>query len=83
MRAIVAELRGAGLTALEVYHSDHRPADVTQYLGLAREFELGVTGGSDFHGDVKPGIRLGTGAGNLNIPLSVLSQLRESRPLVS
>ena len=83
MRAVVAELRDAGLTALEVYHSDHRPADVKQYLGLAREFDLGVTGGSDFHGDVKPGIRLGTGAGNLNIPLSVLAQLREIRPLVS
>jgi predicted metal-dependent phosphoesterase TrpH len=83
MRALVAELRDAGLTALEVYHSDHRPADVAQYLGLAREFDLGVTGGSDFHGDVKPGIRLGTGAGSLNIPLSVLEQLREIRPLVS
>jgi len=83
MRALVAELRDAGLTALEVYHSDHRPADVAQYLELAREFDLGVTGGSDFHGDVKPGIRLGTGAGNLNIPLSVLEQLRETRPLVS
>jgi hypothetical protein len=76
-------MRDAGLTALEVYHSDHRPADVAQYLGLAREFELGVTGGSDFHGDVKPGIRLGSGAGNLNIPQSVLAQLREIRPLVS
>ena len=50
---------------------------------LSREFDLGVTGGSDFHGDVKPGIRLGSGAGNLNIPLSVLEQLREIRPLVS
>ena len=46
-----------------MYHSDHKPADVEQYLGLAREFELGITGGSDFHGDVKPGVRLGSGAG--------------------
>jgi predicted metal-dependent phosphoesterase TrpH len=76
MRTVVAELRDAGLTALEVYHSDHRPADVEQYLGLSRDFGLGVTGGSDFHGDVKPGIRLGSGAGNLNIPLSVLALLR-------
>jgi predicted metal-dependent phosphoesterase TrpH len=76
MRALVAELRDEGLTALEVFHSDHRPADVEQYLGLAREFSLSVTGGSDFHGDVKPGIRLGSGAGNLNIPMSVLALLR-------
>jgi 3',5'-nucleoside bisphosphate phosphatase len=83
MRALVAEMRDAGLSALEVYHSDHGPAQVQQYLELTREFDLGVTGGSDFHGDVKPGIRLGVGAGNLNIPLSVLQQLREIRPLVS
>ena len=45
-------------------------------VALAREFKLGVTGGSDFHGDVKPNVRLGTGAGNLNIPRSVLDKLR-------
>jgi 3',5'-nucleoside bisphosphate phosphatase len=83
MRGVVAEMRDAGLSALEVYHSDHGPKEVEQYLGLAREFDLGVSGGSDFHGDVKPGIRLGSGAGNLNIPLSVLEQLREIRPVVS
>jgi hypothetical protein len=38
-----------------------------------------VTGGSDFHGDVKPQISLGTGYhGNLNIPISVLNDLRAS-----
>jgi 3',5'-nucleoside bisphosphate phosphatase len=83
LRALVAEMSDAGLTALEVYHSDHRPGDVEQYLELTREFDLGVTGGSDFHGDAKPGIRLGAGAGNLNIPLSVLERLREIRPRVS
>jgi len=83
MRTLVAEMRDAGLNAIEVYHSDHRPADVEQYLGLTREFDLGVTGGSDFHGDVKPGVRLGSGAGNLNIPRQVLDRLRESQPRAS
>jgi predicted metal-dependent phosphoesterase TrpH len=79
----VAEMRDAGLSAIEVYHSDHSPADSAQYLGLAREFDLGISGGSDFHGDVKPGIQLGRGPGNLNIPLTVLERLREIRPRVS
>ena len=79
LRTVVGEMRDAGLIALEVYHSDHKPADVEQFLGLTREFKLGVTGGSDFHGDVKPNVRLGTGAGNLNIPRSVLDQLRAKR----
>lgn len=80
LKALVRELSDAGLDALEVYHSDHKPAEVEQYLGLAREFGLGVTGGSDFHGDVKPGIQLGRGAGNLNIPLEVLERLRALAP---
>jgi predicted metal-dependent phosphoesterase TrpH len=81
LRLMVAEMADAGLSALEVYHSDHKPADVEQYLQLAREFDLGVTGGSDFHGDVKPNVKLGTGAsGNLNIPRSVLEKLRDRRP---
>ena len=83
LRQLVAEMRDAGLTALEVYHSDHRPSDVQQYLELAREFDLGVTGGSDFHGEAKPNVRLGRGVGgNLNIPRSVLDQMREIRPRV-
>jgi len=44
---LMAAMAGDGLGAIEVYHTDHRPADVAQYLGLAREFNLGVTGGSN------------------------------------
>lgn len=80
LRDSVGEMSRAGLNAIEVYHSDHGPAEVAQYLELAREFCLGVTGGSDFHGDVKPGVELGRGPGTLNIPLSVLERLRENRP---
>jgi predicted metal-dependent phosphoesterase TrpH len=77
LRALVSDMRDAGLDALECYHSDHKAAHVEQYLGLTREFGLGVTGGSDFHGEAKPNVRLGVGAGNLNIPKSVLDRLRE------
>ena len=77
---MVTEMSAAGLSALEVYHTDHRPADTEHYIGLAREFHLGVSGGSDFHGDVKPNVRLGVGGGNLNIPKQVLDRLRELRP---
>lgn len=80
LHSLVAEMRDAGLSAIEVYHSDHRPADVERYLEWSRELGLGVTGGSDFHGDVKPGVQLGRGPGNLNIPMSVLERLREIRP---
>jgi hypothetical protein len=47
-------------------------------LGIAKKYDLAVTGGSDFHGDAKPQVALGTGRnGNLDIPKSVLDTLRE------
>jgi hypothetical protein len=73
----IGELRDAGLRGIEVFHSDHRPADMERYGAIARKYNLLVTGGSDFHGDVKPQISLGTGyRGNLNIPIAVLNDLR-------
>ena len=41
----------------------------------AEKYGLIVTGGSDFHGSVKPQIELGVGKGNLKIPYSVLQNL--------
>jgi predicted metal-dependent phosphoesterase TrpH len=73
---LIAGMCDAGLQAIEVYHSDHSEADRTRYLGISRKYGLKVTGGSDFHGDNKPNIRLGTGNGNnLNISKSVLEPL--------
>jgi 3',5'-nucleoside bisphosphate phosphatase len=73
----IRELADAGLRGIEVFHSDHRPPDMQRYAGIARKYKLLVTGGSDFHGDIKPQISLGTGYhGNLNIPMTVLKDLR-------
>ena len=74
--AIMPELCGAGMDAIEAYHSDHSEADTKLYLGLARHYGLLVTGGSDFHGAVKPGVTLGRGAGNLEIPGNLVDRLR-------
>ena len=38
---------------------------------------LPESGGSDFHGNVKPGVELGVGKGNLDIPLTVYEKLLE------
>jgi 3',5'-nucleoside bisphosphate phosphatase len=71
-----------GLNAIEAYHSDHGPRETELYLSLARHYGLLVTGGSDFHGAVKPGVRLGTGAnGNLHIPEDLVDRLRQALPL--
>jgi 3',5'-nucleoside bisphosphate phosphatase len=75
--ALMPELCDAGLGAIEAYHSDHGSSDTQRYLELARKYKLHVTGGSDFHGEVKPEVRLGTGCeGNLRIPADLVQRLR-------
>ena len=79
--ALLPELIAAGLNALEVYYSDHSPAQTALYLSVAQEHRLLITGGSDFHGTIKPTFRLGTGCNaNLNIPRSILDDLKTASP---
>jgi predicted metal-dependent phosphoesterase TrpH len=76
--AMMPELCDAGLNAIEAYHSDHGPEETEMYLELARKYGLLVTGGSDFHGEVKPGVELGTGCeGNLKIPEDLVEKLQQ------
>jgi hypothetical protein len=75
--ALMPELRDAGLNAIEAYHSDHDEKATALYLALAKEYGMLVTGGSDYHGVVKPGVLPGTGyGGNLHIPDDLMDTLR-------
>jgi hypothetical protein len=76
----LAEMCEMGLAAIEVYHSDHQRADAEFFRALARRYGLKVTGGTDFHGDNKPGVALGTGYGNVAVPRAVLDTLRGTEP---
>jgi 3',5'-nucleoside bisphosphate phosphatase len=77
LSSIAPELYDAGLNAIEVYHSDHSPEQTASYLEIAARHSLLVTGGSDFHGAVKPDVELGTGrGGNLRIPEDLVERLR-------
>ncbi|HUI53999.1 MAG TPA: PHP domain-containing protein [Bryobacteraceae bacterium] len=74
---LMPELCAAGMNAIEAYHSDHGRAETELYLGLAKHYGLLVTGGSDFHGAIKPEVKLGTGyEGNLEIPADLVEKLR-------
>ena len=77
LTAAIVRMKEMGLQGIEVYHSDHSPSDVVLFQRLAARLALHVTGGSDYHGTVKARVKLGTGYdGNLNIPRSVLDELR-------
>lgn len=72
----LAGLRETGLPSIEVFHSDHGHADIARYQGIAKRYDYGFTGGSDFHGVHKPGVKLGHAAmGTIPIPDSALEAL--------
>jgi len=64
LEKLLATLIDNGLQGIEVYHSEHSPEDTALYKDLAAQFHLIETGGTDYHGDNKPAIHLGTGKNN-------------------
>ncbi len=51
----IHDMRDQGLQGIEVWHPEHKPAQVAHYEDLAASLHLHLTGGSDAHDD-KPGV---------------------------
>ncbi|MFQ5484935.1 MAG: PHP domain-containing protein [Desulfobacterales bacterium] len=77
MEDLIVTLKTMGLKGLEVYYPAHTPEYIDHYAALARRHDLLMTGGSDFHGLLKPGIQMGSGTGNLNIPFELYERIAE------
>lgn len=75
---LVRQLNADGLDGVEVHYSTHTPRQTREYLDLAKQLNLLVTGGSDFHGVTKPDIEVGFGRGTLSVPDSLLPKLKKA-----
>ena len=64
-----------GLVAIEAYYSGYDGATTERALATVRKFNILPSGGSDFHGEKRPGVSLGVGRDNLAIPASVEESL--------
>jgi 3',5'-nucleoside bisphosphate phosphatase len=78
LTSLVRQLKTEGLDGVEVHYSTHTPRQTREYLSLAKQVNLLVTGGSDFHGVTKPDIEVGIGKGALHVPDSLLPKLRNA-----
>ena len=76
LRRLVREAASLGVVGMECSYPVYDAETERCCLALAAEFGLVPTGGSDFHGSVKPAARLGKGAGGRPIPDDILEQLR-------
>jgi predicted metal-dependent phosphoesterase TrpH len=71
----LAEARAAGIDALEVRYGRYSPSEERRWEALADAAGLLPSGGSDFHGDLKPDLKVGTGKGRMRVPVAWLDAL--------
>lgn len=79
LEQLVSELKDAGLMALEAIYCTYSASEEREMRALADKYDLAISGGSDFHGDNKPKLDLGTGYGSLYVPYDVLTRLLEKK----
>lgn len=76
LHQLLEELKSYGLCGIEAMYSRNRGNDEAFVRKLAQDFDLFITGGTDFHGTNKPDLELGRGEGNLRVPVMLLENLR-------
>jgi len=80
LASLVEELKNAGLVGIEAIYCTYTNKDEWEIRNLAKQYDLCISGGSDFHGASKPGLDLGTGYGKLVVPDELLTELKNHLP---
>ncbi len=73
-KELVGKLKEYGLAGIEVHASRHGPKLVEKYLEWAKEFDLLITGGSDFHYSADGELGM---LGVIKVPYEVVSGMKE------
>lgn len=73
---LLVYLKSLGLKGLEAYHSSNNMYESDKLRSLALKHNLLISGGSDFHGVVKPNIKIGIGRGGMRIPVKLLENIK-------
>lgn len=79
IHAFLPDAVEAGLDAMEVCYSTYDREQTNRAMEIAQQYGLLYSGGSDFHGENKPDISIGTGRGELVVPLQFLQALKTRR----
>jgi 3',5'-nucleoside bisphosphate phosphatase len=74
---LVLNLKEMGLKGIEAYYPKHAKYTAC-FIDIARRHNLIMTGGTDFHGSMKPDVQMGFGNGNFNVPCELYDKLISS-----
>ena len=81
LRSFLPEAIDCGLDGMEVLYPKYKPEQTVLAERIAEEFGILGSGGSDFHGDNKPDIAMGSGRGTLAVPTEYMLKLRQRAKL--
>lgn len=81
LNGLTASLKAAGLMGIEAFYSTYTNQDIRDMQRLAIQYDLLLSGGSDFHGQNKPGLDLGCGYGKLFVPEEVLTKMKARKDI--
>ncbi len=72
---LIAELARLGLDGIEVFYPEHSAATTGFLQDVADRCTLIKTGGTDFHGDLKPTVGIGIADGGFSVPFDCFKDL--------
>lgn len=75
LEKLIICLKEKGLKGIEAYYPEQLPDLIARYTEMAERHGLLITGGTDFHGSIKPEIKMGSGRGNFSVPYELYEKL--------
>lgn len=75
---LLTYLKGLGLKGIEAYHSSNNRYESDKLRSLALKHNLMISGGSDFHGIIKPNIQMGLGRGGMKLPMKIWDDIKSN-----
>lgn len=73
---VIKDLASKGLDGVECIYATHTQNETAHLLQVCKNLNLLPTGGSDFHGDNKPNLDLGSGYGHMQVPYELLEDMK-------
>jgi len=74
---MIKEWKEKGLDGIEAFHPDHSNEDVERYLKIGREYNMLISGGSDFHGTAREYSPIGY----IKLPYRYIEKIKEYKRL--
>ncbi|MFH1217571.1 MAG: PHP domain-containing protein [Pseudomonadota bacterium] len=77
LATVLERLHKLGIAGVEAYYPIYSVGERGKIIGLCRELGLLITGGSDFHGSMRNGTRLGGNNKKQRVPYELFEKLKQ------